>query len=330
MYELVFLFTGLCGFALNGPIDQSHAVGLDVVLVAADDHAPTLVVQESAIDNRSDLKCGARPVPGFCAFDLRGQIVSVQNGDPDSRPVAWTPLADSFPDRPRCPTKDDGGTDGNEHSYGWLVPMGWLTPHRGHMRADFSRPSRTMPDHFAAEVRLERGDLSNQGFSSDRKGIIIWNFGRGFWRRRVKTALGDPVELRQSGWDKPVVLEFRDVRTDLVKTLTLKSAASGGERLVEIYNTPEYDVCPDLTATASAAASLTDNHFEHMYDLLDKPVRSNPRAAGRCSYKTRDQEPLNRVIEGSCSQARLIESGTAGNAESLSNPQCPGSDQSGP
>lgn len=308
MFDLVFVFTGLCGFALDPVQSQDgSAEGLDVVLVQAADHVAELVVPCDSIHHQTTLT-PTSTYGQYQGFSLDNRIVRLRNrSSSDEDHVTWTPLVTDS----SCPDAS------NARSYGWVVPMSDVTPGEGLVLHEFRSPSRTPPPEFRAVIQLESGQLRTLGFARSGGHVMTWNFGRGLWRREMERALGDRVELRQRAWNTRVVLEFVDVSTRHVERLVLKRAPAGGIRLIEVFNTPKKDICCYPTHVKDIEKN---HHFPHLYDLLpDNAVRSVPEEDDPCTGV-----PDDVVIVSRCDIFCVTPVTAPGN------PQCPGADMSGP
>lgn len=315
MFDLVFLFTGLCGFALDPPPSDhiNSAEGLDVVLVKEPKHVAMLVVRQDAVDRASTLlpsRCygDCHGHLGYYAYDLDQRIVRLRNRSASAETdVTWTPLSGE----PECPD------DKNAHSYGWVVPMSRVTPGEGKVLDGVRRPARTPPEPFRAVIQLERGYLSTVDFARDKEGQVIrWKFSRG-WLPKIETALGDPTEVRQPEWKEQVEIEVVDVSTRQTDLLILKPPHDHESLLVEIFNSLEEEVCCRRPATDKVEPN---HHFTHLYSLLpNNAVRSVPKVA---KEPTCPDAPEYEPVEGSC--VRWCPQPTYGN------PQCPGADMSRP
>ncbi len=335
MFDLVFLFTGLCGFALDQPQPQyGRAEALDVALVQAPQHVAMLVVRGDLIDPDVTTLEPSAVCGDHRAFDLDNKLVRLRKPHASrDREITWTPLAGE----PKCPQRD-----GSARSYGWVAPMNRITPGEGRIVAHYRRPLRIPPPELRAVVQLEGGRLSAQGFARDScQRVIRWKFDREWWRSKIETALGDPVEVRQrrSG---DVVLELVDLTLLTVDRVVLKPAADGDSLLVEVFNTAKVDVCP--SGPLSIEPVDRNAHFLHLYDLLpENTVRSIPEVAGFC----RDA-PDDPPVAGRCTEAcfpRRQPLPTEACVEQVKglgilaklkpekapgNPQCPGADMSQP
>lgn len=313
MFDLVFLFTGLCGFALDPPPSARirTAEGLDVVLVRAPEHVAMLVVHKDAVHEASTLRPSTCYHRDYYGYTLDQRIVRLRNRSASGEAhVTWDPLDGE----PECPDRD------NARSYGWVMPMSRVTPGEGQVLDQFRQPPRTLPRQVRAVIQLESGYLSTLEFARDKGDkdgkVIRWQFARGFPQSAIKTALGDPVELRQQGWKDPVELEFVDVSTRRTDLLILKVAGDGETRLAEIFNVPEKDVC----CLPSPPGDIEQNdHFLHLYDLLPSDaVRSVPKVVKATPCP---DLPWNAPVTGSCAKECF---------PAYSNPQCPGADMSRP
>lgn len=315
MFDLVFVFTGLCGFALDPPpsAQSRTAEGLDVVLVKEPQHVAMLVVRQDAVHEASTLqpsRCygDCRGGLGYYAYDLDQRIVRLRNHSASSETdVTWTPLTGEQ----ECPDDD------NAHSYGWAVPMSRVTPGEGQVLDAIRRPSRRPPEPFRAVIQLERGQLSTVDFARDKDlEVIRWKFGRGLLPK-IETALGDPIEVRQPEWKERVELELVGVSTRQTHLLILKPPHDRNYLLVEVFNSLKEEVCCRRPAPDKVEPS---HHFTPLYSLLpNNAVKSVPKVA---KEPTCQNAPAYEPVEGSCLSWCP--------PPNYGNPQCPGADMSRP
>lgn len=312
MFDLVFLFTGLCAFALEQGA-QYPAERLDVVLVDTTSHVGMLVVAQD------QLQAATGALPPFRTFGtndshigypLDGRIVRVVNGS--SGDITWSPSRND----PGCPEASD------QSSYDWVVPFKQIAPGKGQVLAEMSHPSSTNPPpEVHAKVELEAGRLEVASFArtepdadDDNGKVLLWEFNGGSNAGGFETALADVVELRQEDLTGTIVLQLETIDRKSSGLITL-APAGRDEILVEIFNQPEKVICcnnPDAFEVGD-----TDDHFCEMFDLL--PTGHTcvaPEAIELCDEELADPDYPHR-----CSQFCMI---------GANSPQCPGGEGTNP
>lgn len=308
MFNLVFLFTGLCAFALepgaNYPPDR-----LDVVLVDKAPHVGMLVVSADQLVQamgdlppRRELGAGDSHV----GFPLHGWIVRVVNGADTAGKVKWSTSAND----PGCPIAAD------KDSYEWVVPFKNIAPGKGKILETMRRPSQANPPpEVHAKVELEAGGLTTTSFArTEDDRVLKWRFNGGPDRGGFDTALGDLVELRQEGLSGTIVLQFERIDKTASGLLVLGSSGRS-DILVEVFNQPLANICCSDHDTFEVGDK--DSHFCDLFALLPPGhTCTAPEAVEPCPALAADPDYLHR-----CKDTCAI---------SYGNPQCPGGDATDP
>jgi hypothetical protein len=306
MFDLVFLFTGLCAFAME-PSAQYPAERLDVVLVETSPHIGMLVVSADQLVQASGNLPPRRTLGTngtHVGFPLEGRIVRVVNGAVGS--VTWSTTVND----PGCPTLAD------RDSYEWVVPFNRIAPGKGQILATMRRPSSTSPPtEFHAKVELEAGQLSAKSFARTVDDEVLkWEFNGGPGSGGFDTALADLVEVRQSNLSGTIVLQLEQLVGAASGLITLTSNGRN-EVLVEIFNQPEPKIC--CNAHDSFKVGDTDDHFCHLFGLVPSGATClPPKAGGTCEELEADLDHPHRCRD-TC-------------ASGVSNPQCPGAEGTNP
>ncbi len=306
MFDLVFLFTGLCAFALDPP-GVSPAQRLDVVLVSAPAHQGLLVVDSTQV-----VAAVSAPTPinfgQHNGYPIHDKVVRIRGAQPSG--IRLAPAARGAD----CPLDE-----ADLRAFSWVVPLSRLTTGSGRMRADLLNPSSPPPTAFHAKVELLGGELSTRSFATNEEGkSLLWEFnsipGAGF-----EMALADLVEVRQRDLRGEVILDFVDLNGGTSGSLTL---APRGRRtvLVEIFNLARRDTCCSRQERFTVNDEL--EHFGHLLEVLPATNgnASKPKAVGTCPRVAPEI-----AIPGRCSiPCNSVSEAAPGN------PQCPGGDSSGP
>lgn len=306
MFDLVFLFTGLCAFALE-PAATYPAERLDVVLVDKPPHVGMLVVSADQLVQatgnlppRTDLGAGDTHV----GFPLDGRIVRVVNGAVGG--VTWSTTGND----PGCPVLAD------RESYEWVVLFNRIAPGKGQILATMRRPSpANPPPEVHAKVELEAGHLRATSFArTEDDKVLKWRFNGGPDDGGFDTALADLVELRQEDLSGTIVLQLETI-DGMASGLVTLGPNGRTEILVEIFNQPANRIC--CSNHDSFKLGDTDPHFRHLFDLLPSGHTCvAPLAVDHCPVLAADSDYVHRCKD-SCAIA-------------FSNPQCPGGEATNP
>ena len=302
MFELVFLFTGLCAFVLDNPTQPRS---LEVLLVDArtDPGNPDHVAHANVLVVRNDETTSTWPPDepsDLYGTDHRGALIEGLLVTVDGATSGPITFESTRPPGSLCPTTDD-----ELAAYGWVPKLGRVGK----------------PGAASAAVTLTNGSLSTRSVSlydnptSGHKGIAIWSFNDP--RCPADTALADVVEFRQRVTTCSVGIKLTDLEGNLVHTLTLQPSPNRPlEVVVEIKNVPKREICCPLPD--GVKEPTTDSHFAHLSRLLpDGSPNCVPSLTPAICLR-----PANhpRLPKGLCSRICAIPA----------NPQCPGADQSGP
>lgn len=312
MFDLVFLFTGLCAFV---PTSQSF----DVVLLDATQHRSVLVVRSQQVLTPPTTLQETR----YCdhlAYHLDDHVVRVKGASPG--PVSLAPP----PSDAVCPQSAR-----DLESYSWVAPMASIVPGLAKIGSEFlnlSFPvSNLVRDTLAAKIELTDGSVSTRSVARNGNDIIRWVFHRGT-ANEFKMALADLVEFRSDNLTGNVVLEVVSFASGTVVDEIELASASLPDIVVEVRNQPDPMICSHLRE--QAPLSPADFHFGHFFSVLSDspdPVLPEVDANGPCS--TAVDDPIIPLCQNVCSAAaRVIH--RVFKPKAPANPQCPGADLNPP